>query len=127
MKGQPVQAAVRTLLIVLLATLFVGCATRKMDWAGRVGSYTFDQAVLEFGPPDKQARLTDGTTVAEWLIVRGGERRVLLSVGAPVGWGGPVLGSQYMLMEDPDSFLRLTFDANGQLARWKKFSRDFRR
>ncbi len=27
-----------------------GCATAKIDWAGRVGNYTFDQAVVELEP-----------------------------------------------------------------------------
>src|SRR5260370_41555203 len=54
-----------TLALALLA--LTGCATRhKIDWSARIGNYTFDQAVLEFGPPAKQAKLTDGTLVAEW-------------------------------------------------------------
>jgi hypothetical protein len=60
------------MLLMTLAILFAGCATqKKIDWAGRIGNYTFDQAVTELGPPDKQAKLQDGTVVAEWLVRRG--------------------------------------------------------
>ena len=50
------------LTILALATvLMVGCKTTKpIDWNSRVGTYTFDQAVTELGPPDKQATLSDG-------------------------------------------------------------------
>ena len=56
----------------LCVTLWLaGCATQRVDWAARVGHYTYDQAVAEMGPPDKQAKLADGTTVGEWLVNRG--------------------------------------------------------
>lgn len=41
-----------------------------MDWAGRAGNYTFEQAVAELGPPDWQTKLTDGSRVADWLTRR---------------------------------------------------------
>src|ERR1039458_7493673 len=51
----------------LLAVVLAGCVTTsRIDWASRVGNYTYDQAVAEFGPPDKAAKLSDGATVAEW-------------------------------------------------------------
>lgn len=56
--------------------MVTGCATQKINWAGRVGAYTFDQAVVELGPPDKQAKLTDGSVVAEWLTRRGNRQTV---------------------------------------------------
>jgi len=40
-----------------------GCAAHRVDWASRVGNYTLDQAITEYGPPDKQAKLTDNTVV----------------------------------------------------------------
>jgi len=52
----------------VLAVLVVGCsATSKVDWNRRVGLYTYDRAILELGPPDKQASLSNGQTVAEWI------------------------------------------------------------
>jgi len=55
-------------IVWLAAALFIaGCATHRVDWDTRVGVYTYNQAVVELGPPDKQAKLTDGQTVAEWI------------------------------------------------------------
>ena len=113
------------LAAVLVALLFTGCATRKIDWASRVGSYTFDQAVVESGPPDKQARLEDGTLVAEWLTRRGYTQSY---PAAPYygyrSWDcyGPVFPT-YINSYSPDYFLRLTFDPQGRLKAWKTFSR----
>ena len=60
----PLSICAIALLLALLA--LTGCATRnKIDWSARVGNYTFDQTVLELGPPDKQTKLSDGTVVAE--------------------------------------------------------------
>jgi hypothetical protein len=46
-----------------------GCVTQKIDWSARVGNYTYAQAVMELGPPDKSAKLTDGTVVATGLRI----------------------------------------------------------
>src|SRR5262245_31245641 len=109
-------------MAALLAVVLAGCATQKVDWAGRVGHYTFDQAVLELGPPDKQAKLEDGTIVAEWLTRRG------YAYGAPAFGYSPwsYHGPHYPLYVNsytPDSFLRLTFGPDGRLRSWRKFSR----
>lgn len=97
--------------------LFAGCATTKIDWQSRVGAYTFDQAVLDFGPPDKSAVLTDGTRVAEWLTHR--SRNTGSYIGA-VGGGGLV---HVMSDTTPDYFLRLSFDPNGKLQAFKKYAK----
>src|ERR1039457_4921748 len=58
-----------TWFLPLLAAALAGCVTMsKIDWAARVGNYTYDQAVTELGPPDKAAKLSDGTTVVEWRM-----------------------------------------------------------
>ena len=99
---------------MVLACLASGCATTpKVDWAARVGTYTFDQAVTELGPPDKAATLTDGTSVNEWLTYRGQTH-------------GYIQGSRGFLVQrydetpSPDMFLRLTFDQGGKLKEWKR-------
>ena len=58
------------LAMMLAALVLAGCVTQKIDWPARVGNYTHDQAVTELGPPDKSAKLTDGTVVADWLTHR---------------------------------------------------------
>jgi hypothetical protein len=109
------------LFAVLLATLLTGCATEKIDWSARIGNYTYDQAVIDFGPPDKWARLSDGAVVAEWLTARG-----YTYVHAPLGLGYPYWYGPYYptyVSSAPDYFLRLTFSPDGNLATWKKFTR----
>ena len=66
--------SIRSWLFVgaFLAMLVVtGCATNKVDWSTRIGTYTYDQAVLDMGPPAKEDKLQDGTVVAEWMTQRG--------------------------------------------------------
>ena len=114
-----------TIPILLLAVLISGCATRRIDWAARVGNYTFDQAVTEIGPPDKQARLTDGTVVAEWLTRRGYHE--IYPTSGFAYYGHPryyrPFPPTYLDSDTPDFFLRLTFAPDGRLQSWKKFSR----
>ena len=115
-----------------LAVLLVGCATTpKIDWAARVGNYTYDQTVLELGPPDRWAKLQDGTTVAEWLTDRGVTYvHANFAYGYPYpywGWGAPLYpyGAFYPAFTEtsPDYYLRLTFDPEGKLVAWKKVTR----
>ena len=103
-----------SLCVLLLALgLFTGCQTNKIDWTSRVGTYTFDDAVKEMGPPDKTATLSDGTQVCEWLTYRGSD-------------GGTVITSGYYglhastLASSPDAFLRLTFNPEKKLTEAKR-------
>lgn len=105
-------------LLVLVAAFICGCAsTKKVDWNSRVGTYTFDQAVAELGPPDKQAKTSDGKTVAEWIRRRSGGSSISFGTGfygrnSGVGVGHTV-GSGYR-----EDATRLTFDADGKLLLW---------
>jgi hypothetical protein len=113
------------LLPLLLALALTGCATApKIDWNARVGTYTYDRAITEFGPPDKAAKLSDGATVAEWQ-----ERPAQILVTpapyfAPPGYYyyAPVPPT-YTTTRFPASYLRLTFDPDGKLTQFKKFAR----
>jgi hypothetical protein len=97
------------------AVILAGCATSRINWDARVGNYSYDQAVLELGPPDKAAKLTDGTTVGEWLTGRGG--------GYSNFMYGPYYGYPIYEPPTPDRFLRLTFDPQGKLRDWKRVYR----
>ena len=112
-------------VLAVVTCLFAGCATRKIDWSARIGHYTLDQAVLEFGPPDKQAKLTDGTVVAEWLTQRGYPQ--VYVVGGYYGcWAPWYYGPYYPAYVggcSPDWFLRLIFGPDGELSVAKKFAR----
>ena len=96
--------------------LLLGCATSRVDWNSRVGQYSYDDAVMEMGVPDRQATLSDGSIVAEWLERRGGAY-------------GTAFHSRYSrfqsydVHEFPDRFLRLTFGPDRLLARAGSFAR----
>ena len=123
----------RVVPVLLFVLFLVGCATTpKIDWAGRVDHYTYDQAVTELGPPDKSAQLGDGTTVAEWLTQRGYSGGY---TGFDYGFGyGPYCGRwpfyypppiihYYYEPPSPDYFLRLIFGPDGKLKDWKRVRR----
>ena len=93
----------------------VGCATHRVDWATRVGHYSYEQAVLDMGPPDKQAKLADGTIVAEWLT----DRSATYAYGTPSPCG-PYSSGYVSTYTTPSRFLRLTFGPTGQLTAWKR-------
>ena len=98
-----------------MALLLSACATTKVDWQSRVGGYTFDQAVTDMGPPDKDAKLTDGSRVSEWVTSRG-----RYAANYASGWRrGPFLTDP----GSPDYYLRLTFDATGKLQAFKKYAK----
>jgi len=110
-------------LAVLLAA--TGCQTvPKIDWAARVGNYTYDQAVLDFGPPDRYAKLADNTVVAEWLTQRGHHTSYVTGgyYGCYPWYYGPMFPT-YIDSYSPDYFLRLTFGPDGRLSAWKKLTR----
>lgn len=114
--------AVRNLSAILvipvtlgLLVLVAGCrSTPKIDWNSRVGTYTYDQAVTELGPPDKSAKLSDGRTVAEWI--QGYKRGSSFSVGTGVfgGHSGVSVG-QTVGGGTRSRVLRLTFDQENRL------------
>ena len=100
-------------VIYLSGLLGLGCATRsKIDWNSRVGKYTYDQAVIEMGPPDRSAKLSDGTVVTQWLTRRGYSFRTYHF------WYGGWMNSQDS-PPSPDQFLTLTFDPESRLKEWK--------
>ena len=104
---------------LILWLLFAGCTTPRIDWNSRIGIYSYDQAVLDLGPPDKYARLQDGTVVAEWLTRRGYAR-----VYAPFAYGYYPYGyypyyPSYTESYSPDAYLRLTFGPDGRLRAWR--------
>ena len=104
----------------LVAALITGCQTTKpVDWNSRIGNCTFDQVVTELGPPDKQARLSDGKTVAEWITHRSGGGG--LSIGTGFFGGGVGVGmSQSVGQGYSDRVLNLTFGPDNRLASWSK-------
>ena len=113
-------AALPGLMLAVLSLAFAGCKTTpKVDWDSRVGNYTYDQAVIELGPPDKRATLNDGKTVADWITHRYGGSSFSIGTGFYGSHGGvgvgQTTGSGYS-----DIVLRLTFGPDNKLMFWSK-------
>jgi len=111
-------------LLPLLAAVLAGCVTTpRIDWAARVGNYNYDQAVKDFGPPDKAAKLSDGSTVAEWQQRPG---QIIITqepyFAPPGGYYGP-FPPAYSETTFPPSYLRLTFAPDGRLSQFKVSTR----
>jgi hypothetical protein len=113
---------------LLCVCLLTGCATTHIDWGSRIGTYTFDQAVLELGPPDKYAKVNDGSAVAEWLTRRGyaysySPYVYSYSYGYYPYPYGPYLYPYPQTYYSSDVFLRLVFTPDGYLRSWKRLYR----
>lgn len=104
-------------LCVAAVVLFAGCAT-SIDWNSRIGTYTFDDAIMELGPPHRQTMLSDGRIVAEWIT-----RHVSSGTTTVVGGGGFHGGGAMVIQGPPrywDRILRLTFSTNDVLVAWSR-------
>ena len=104
------------------ALLLAGCATNRVDWNGRIGNYTYDQAVVELGPPDKQTKLTDNQTVAEWISRYNTGGSTVGTVGMGTGFYRGA-GGVSVIQTAPnyyESKLILTFSTNHVLTAWSK-------
>ena len=108
------------LVISWFALVVAGChTTKKVDWNSRVGNFTYDQAVAELGPPDKQAKTSDGKTVADWIEHRHGGASFSFGTGFYSRHSGVAVG-QTVGSGYPDTVTRLTFGQDGKLVSWSK-------
>ena len=106
------------ILLPVLLLLCASCPTRTVNWTARVGKLTYEESVVELGPPDKKEKLSDGTIVAEWLTRHGYAYSVPQS--SPYWWNGPF----YPEIETaPNWYLRLIFAPEGKLKEWKRFAK----
>ena len=106
--------------VLIALFMLLGCSTtKKVDWNTRVGNFTYDQAVAELGPPDKQATLSNTNTVAEWITRRSGGSSISFGTGF-YGSGGGVGVGQTVNSSGSDRWLRLVFDPDGRLVSWSK-------
>jgi hypothetical protein len=109
---------------VLVAAFLTGCtSTPPVDWNSRVGTYTYDQAVTELGPPDRQAKLDNGQTVAQWISRRNSGSGFNVGTGYASAGGGSAVGvgaGQSIGTSPIDQTLKLTFGTNSVLTAWSK-------
>lgn len=113
------------LVLLALQLAFVGCSSSKpkVDWNSRVGTYTYDQAIQEMGPPDKSAKLSDGKTVAEWITAHR-SHGTGFSVGTGYSAGGAGVGVSHGIGSGTshDQVLKLTFTPEGKLESWGRIN-----
>lgn len=117
------RCALAVALVCFAVLLGAGCTTKpKVDWNARVGSFTYDQAVIEMGPPDRVTEISEGRKVADWVTGRTSSPRVSFGFGSYGGGGGVGVGTG--TGGNPiEKILRLTFDREGQLLHWENTSR----
>src|ERR1035438_7357832 len=119
MKMNPVVKFSLPGVLLLAITLVTGCATTKpVDWNSRVGHYTYNQAISEFGLPNRQTKLSDGKVVSKWFVQPpvGPRFNSGMSYYGNNGFGaGQTPGGGFN-----NQMLQLTFDTNGKLTAWSK-------
>jgi len=102
------------LMALLLVGLFTGCQlTHSVDWNKRIGTFTLDQAIIELGPPDMEAKLGDGRTVAKWISRYNNGGQVIFGGG----YHAPLIATTPGYYE---SDLILTFTPNSVLQHWSR-------
>jgi len=99
----------------------VGCRTlHQVDWDGRIGEFSYRQAVAELGRPDGEVKLPGGMRRVEWITNSGA------SAGRTLAGAGYQQRTLSVVRLEPaevyrlrDRYLRLTFDRAGRLAAWE--------
>ena len=113
----------------------LSCAAPKVNWNTRVGHYTYEQAVVELGPPEKSETLSSGRRVAEWLVRKGytsipSPYSVQYPTAQPYPYPvyafrsyGPPYAGYWIPTHVPDQWLRLVFGTDGELSEWKRIDK----
>jgi len=119
MKMNPVVKFSLPAVLLLAIALVTGCTTTKpVDWNSRVGHYTYNQAISEFGLPNRQTKLSDGKVESKWFVQPpvGPRFNSGMSYYGNNGFGaGQTIGTSRN-----DQMLQLTFGTNGTLTAWSK-------
>ena len=101
--------------------LGAGCqALQQVDWDGRIGRFSYEQAVAELGRPVEETKLSGGMRWAEWITNSGD------SMGRALAGAGNKRRSMSVVLLEPteiqrlrDRYLRLIFDKAGRLVAWE--------
>ena len=56
--------------VLLFISLFLLLSCRS-NWDSRVGSYTYNNALIEHGPPDQSEIMSNGNKACNWTLARG--------------------------------------------------------
>jgi hypothetical protein len=95
---------------------------KKVNWSEHIGTYTFDQAMVELGRPAVIGESSAGKT-AEWVLRRSPQMSFGFGVGGGSYGGGSGVGVGVGTGISPPphgEYLRLTFDPEGRLKEWTK-------
>jgi hypothetical protein len=119
-RTSPAAGLVRAFSGLIAAIILIGCATTSSNnWDQRVGTYTWDDALVELGTPTRVSDLAGGVKAAEWVKTRG--------LSGPTTAPPPVYTRDQILTPNqtrgwsaPDKVLRLMFTPDGKLLDWKK-------
>ena len=105
----------------LLGLIGAGCqALQQVDWDGRIGQFSYEQAVAELGRPAEEAKLPGGMRRVEWITNTGiSTGRALVGVGTQRRTMSLVPLEPTEIHRLRDRFLRLTFDKAGRLVAWE--------
>ncbi len=116
------------LLIIVIILLAGACASSPKinvsdaEWKGRIGTYTYEQALAELGPPNVFGESGEGKT-AEWVIRQSPATSFSFGLGG-ASFGGKTatgVGAGTTVSPPPSGeYLRLRFDKSGKLAEWTK-------
>jgi hypothetical protein len=114
--------------LIVLVFLTGSCASgpktniKEIDWGGRIGTYTYEEALAELGEPDVIGETSEGM-IAEWVV----RRSPMVSFGFGFGSGGYGLhtgagvGVGTSVSPPPSGeYLHMRFDKNGKLAEWTR-------
>jgi len=98
---------------LLAALLLFGCATLDSrlheKWDPRLGNYTYDQAVLDYGPPAQEQTVSSGEKVAVWHRT---------STPQSVTTYNSYTHQAYTQTGPSDFTMKLTFGPSGILTSW---------
>ena len=111
----------RLICEVLFGLLWAGCqALQQGDWDGRIGRFSYEQAVAELGRPVEETKLSGGMRGAEWITNSGD------SMGRALAGAGNKRRAMSVVLLEPteiqrlrDRYLRLIFDKAGRLVAWE--------
>jgi hypothetical protein len=116
------------LSLIVLVFLAGSCASgpkaniKEIDWGGRIGTYTYEEALTELGEPDVISQSSEGT-IAEWVLQRSPNVTFGFGFGG-VGFGHHTstgVGVGTTVSPPPSGeYLHLRFDKDGKLAEWTK-------
>jgi hypothetical protein len=118
----------RCLLLIVLVFMAGSCASSqkvkidRIDWGGRIGTYTYEEALAELGEPDVMGESSEGK-IAEWVL----RRSPMVSFGFGLGSGGyghhtaTGVGVGTSVSPPPSGeYLHLRFGKDGKLAEWTR-------